>query len=165
MLWYRQTTDPCRRRGIGGDLIQLRRIASGLASPRIASSRDDDFLIQPAEKGLLAPPGPGGGRQPVGDLVTPQIQRERLERREQGPPQIAKRMPPARQRIVDNNDLASRPDHAEGLAQRPLAMRYRLLVQQEKQQRPIIAGVRKVEIGGIHRQPVSYTHLRAHETV
>src|ERR1035437_4231037 len=86
------------------------------------------------------------------DLVAPQIQRERLKHGEQGSPQIAKRMPPTRQRIVDNNNLASRSDHAEDFAQRSLAIMTGLLVQEEEQQRPIIAGVRKVEVCGIHCQ-------------
>src|SRR5665647_3279841 len=122
-------------------------------NPIGGSARDDDFLIEPAEKGLLAPGRRHGRGQPMDDLVAPQIQRERLKRGQQGTPQITKRMPPARQRIVDDNNLASRLDHAEDFAERPLAMRSGLLMQKEEQQRLIIAGIGNPEVGGI---PVSY---------
>ena len=50
-----------------GALIAIR----SLANPAIASTLNDDFLIETAEEGLLVPSGPRGRRQPIGDLVAP----------------------------------------------------------------------------------------------
>src|SRR5476651_2806303 len=100
----------------------------------MASAPDHDFLIEPAEERLLPPSVLRGRGHPMREFVAPQVQRERLECREQWPPQIAQRMPPARQRIIDNDDAASRLHHAEDFAQRSLAIMRGLLVQQEEQQ-------------------------------
>src|SRR5215472_16605070 len=90
---------------------------------------DHQLLIEAAEERALAHTLAARRRQPVSQLLAPQVERERLEQREHRPPQIAQRIPPARPRIIDHDDPASRLDHAGDLAERALAHVAGLLVQ------------------------------------
>src|ERR1700726_3259603 len=113
--------------------------ASSCCSAPLA--RDHQLLGQTAEEDLLARPDGRVLGQPIGDFLAPQIEREGFKLCQQGVPEIAQRMPPARQRVIDDDDLAAGLDHTEHFAQRALAPWPRLLMQQEENQTIFVAGV------------------------
>src|SRR5262245_9421202 len=120
------------------------------SSLHLMSPGDDEFLVQPAEVGVLAnslevhlP------RQPFGDFVTPQIERIRLEPSQQRPEHVRKRMPESWAVIIDDNDLPARPYHAHDLSERSAPHRVRLLVQQEEDGRLAVTGTGEPERSGV----------------
>src|SRR6516165_3253620 len=92
------------------------------------SAFDYHFLIEAAKERFLADMN-SAAREPYANLVTPQIECKRLKPGQQRPPHVAKRMPPTRQVIIHNYDLAAWFYDSENLAQRPLAIVAGLLMQ------------------------------------
>src|SRR6516165_7575995 len=123
------------------DLLQGKEQQPGLRRFADGSARNDHFLIQAAKERPPAKTDAACARQPVGNFLTPQIERKRLQPGKKRTPKIAQRMPPTRQRVFHYDDFAPRFDHAEELAQRPLADMARLLMQQEENQSAIITGI------------------------
>ena len=91
---------------------------------------------------------------------SPEVERERLKPREQRPPQIAQRMPPARQPVIDHDDPSAGFHDATQLTQGSLAVMARLFVQQKEYDRLVIACVSQLQISGIHRQQAGGRTLR-----
>src|SRR5215469_9706576 len=92
------------------------------------SACDHHFLIEPAEERFLADTNAAVGK-PFGDFVAPQIERKRFQFRQQRSPNVAQRMPPPRQIVIDNDDLSTWPYDATKLAERSFAILAGLLVQ------------------------------------
>ena len=67
--------------------------------------------------------------EPFGDFVAPQIERKGFKFGQQWSPNVAQRMPPPRQIIIDNDDLSTWLYDATKLAERSLAILAGLLMQ------------------------------------
>src|SRR5688572_1809124 len=106
----------------------------------VNSHRDRDQLIQAAEKGPLAHRGESGaGRKPAGDLASPQVECERLERPEYSGHRPIERIERVRPMVVDDHHPAARLNDAQRLRECLAPDALGLLVQQEEQQRPVVA--------------------------
>src|SRR6516162_5575281 len=85
------------------------------------SACDHHFLIEAAEERFLADADAVAG-EPLGDFVTPQIEREGFQFGQQRSPNVAQRMPPSRQIVIHNNDLSAWLHDPTKLAERLLAI-------------------------------------------
>src|SRR6516162_2700632 len=94
----------------------------------ISSACDHHLLIEAAEERFFADAN-DAARKPLGDFVTPQIERKGFQFGQQRPPNVAQRMPPPRQIIIHNDDLSAWLHDAKKLAERLLAILAGLLMQ------------------------------------
>ena len=94
----------------------------------LCSACDHHFLIEPAEERFLADTNAAAG-EPFGDFVAPQIERKGFKFGQQRSPNVARRMPPPRQIIIDNDDPSTWLYDATKLAERSLAIMAGLLMQ------------------------------------
>ena len=114
----------------------------------LRGNRDD--LIQTAEGRPLRDRGHGPiGRQPAGNLVTPQIECEWFQRAEDGHHRQVQRMERARTMIVDDDNLTAGFDDAERFSQGLASNFFRLFVQQEEEQRSIVACAVELQRGTV----------------
>src|SRR6185369_15042528 len=108
---------------------------------------DYDLLVKSAEIRRLMQAIFGNTRQPSAELVPPQIERKWLEPCQQRTPEVAERMPETGQRVVHQNDLSSRLDHAHELTQCPFTVMARLLVQKKERQSLVVRVIRQIQLG------------------
>jgi hypothetical protein len=94
----------------------------------LCSACDHHFLIKPAEEWFLADTNAAAGK-PFGDFVSPQIERKGFQFGQQRSPNIAQRMPPPRQILIDDDDPSTWLYDATKLAERSLAILAGLLMQ------------------------------------
>src|SRR5262245_23508013 len=126
-------------------------LALDLVAGADSLARDHHFLIEAAEERFLADTNAAAGK-PFGDFVSPQIERKGLQFGQQRSPDVAKRMPPPRQVIIDHDDFSAWFYDAKKLAKRSLAILAGLLMQEKKYERTIIARLGQIQITGIHCQ-------------
>src|SRR5262249_43910163 len=105
----------------------------------------------PAEERFLAETNAAAG-EPFGDFVAPQIERKGFQFGQQRSPNVAQRMPPSRQIVIDNDDLSTWPYDATKLAERSLAILAGLLMQQKEYEGTIVARIGQIQVAGIHCQ-------------
>src|SRR6516165_7821241 len=120
------------RHGVSADIRALTPSRRTLQWRRLRESRcsacDHHFLIKPAEERFLADTNAVAGK-PFGDFVAPQIERKGFKFGQQRSPNVAQRMPPPRQIIIDNDDPSTWLYDATKLAERSLAIMAGLLMQ------------------------------------
>src|SRR5262249_6548209 len=120
------------RHGVSADIRALTPSRRTLQCRRFRELRcsacDHHFLVKPAEERFLADTNAAAG-EPFDDFIAPQIERKGFQSGQQRSPNVAQRMPPPRQIVIDNDDLSTWPYDATKLAERSLAVLAGLLMQ------------------------------------
>src|SRR5262252_3667289 len=153
-MWQKRDTHETR----GGDETKwcarrTLRTSASRATPDLRGvrlAREDDLLVQAAEVCLLVHRRQCHILRDVrGEFGLPQVEREGLEPPEHGAHRGAKGVPSVRPMVVDYHDFTSRFDHAGRLGDGALAYGKRLLVQQEKDEYPIVTAIGHSQRGRI----------------